>query len=68
MATLRTLKVHEIPEKLAARKFKYTVVSAVNTAPGQNPTVTIKVTDPTNADVAYDITDPAGPFMQSGSH
>jgi OmcA/MtrC family decaheme c-type cytochrome len=64
---LRTAKVHEIPEKLAAQKFKYTVVSAVNTVPGQNPTVTIKVTDPTNGDAAYDITDPAGPFKQPGS-
>ena len=62
---LRTVKVHEIPEKIAAQKFKYGVVSAVNTAPGQIPTVTIRVTDPTNGDAPYDITDPAGPFRQS---
>jgi len=64
---LRTAKVHEIPEKLAAQKFKYSVVSAVNTAPGQLPTVTIKITDPTNGDAPYDITDPAGPFRQTSS-
>jgi OmcA/MtrC family decaheme c-type cytochrome len=64
---LRTAKVHEIPEKIAAQKFRYAVVSAVNTAPGQNPTVTIKVTDPTNGDAAYDITDAAGPFRQAQS-
>jgi OmcA/MtrC family decaheme c-type cytochrome len=64
---LRTAKVHEIPEKIAAQRFKYTVVSATNTAPGQNPTVTIKVTDPTNGDAPYDITDAAGPFRQSSS-
>ena len=64
---LRTAKVHEIPEKIAAQKFKYSVVSVANTAPGQNPTVTIKVTDPTNGDAPYDITDPAGPFRQSSS-
>jgi len=64
---LRTAKVHEIPEKLAAQKFTYSVVSAVNTAPGQNPTVTIRVTDPTNGDAPYDIADPAGPFRQSSS-
>jgi OmcA/MtrC family decaheme c-type cytochrome len=29
------------------------------------PTVTIKVTDPTNADAPYDISDAAGPFRQS---
>ena len=62
---LRTVKVHEIPEKMAAQKFAYSVVSAANTAPGQNPKVTIRVTDPTNGDAPYDITDPAGPFRQS---
>jgi OmcA/MtrC family decaheme c-type cytochrome len=64
---LRTAKVHEIAEKIAAQKFKYAVVSATNTAPGQLPTVTIKVTDPTNGDAPYDITDSAGPFRQSSS-
>lgn len=64
---LRTAKVHEIPEKIAAQKFKYSVVSATNTAPGQLPTITIQVTDPTNGNAPYDITDPAGPFRQSSS-
>jgi OmcA/MtrC family decaheme c-type cytochrome len=59
---LRTVKVHEIPEKLAAQKFAFKVLSVANTAPGQNPTVTIQVTDPTDGDAPYDIQDPAGPF------
>jgi OmcA/MtrC family decaheme c-type cytochrome len=64
---LRTVKVHEIPEKLAAAKFQYTVVSVTGAAPGQNPVVTIKVTDPTNGDAPYDISDPVGPFNQVGA-
>ncbi len=60
---LRTLKVHEIPEKLAALKFEFAVVSVTGTAPGLNPTVTIKVTDPTNGDAPYDIQDANGPFQ-----
>ncbi|HKX58557.1 MAG TPA: OmcA/MtrC family decaheme c-type cytochrome [Steroidobacteraceae bacterium] len=59
---LRTVKVHEIPEKLAAEKFRFAVLAVANTAPGQNPTVTIQVTDPTDGDEPYDIQDPAGPF------
>ena len=34
---LRTLKVHEIPEKLAAQKFAFSVIDVSNTAPGQSP-------------------------------
>jgi OmcA/MtrC family decaheme c-type cytochrome len=60
---LRTVKVHEIPEKLAAQKFEFKVLSVTNTAPGQNPTVTIQVTDPTNDDEPYDIQDLTGPFQ-----
>ena len=60
---LRTVKVHEIPEKLAAEKFRFAVLAVANAAPGQNPTVTIQVTDPTNGDAPYDIKDPAGPFQ-----
>jgi OmcA/MtrC family decaheme c-type cytochrome len=63
---LRTVKVHEIPEKLAAEKFRFAVLAVANTAPGQNPTVTIQVTDPTNGDAPYDIKDPTGPFAGAG--
>jgi OmcA/MtrC family decaheme c-type cytochrome len=59
---LRTVKVHEIPEKLAAQRFAFSVVGITDTAPGQTPTVTIQVTDPTNDDEPYDIQDLAGPF------
>ncbi|HKX99952.1 MAG TPA: OmcA/MtrC family decaheme c-type cytochrome [Steroidobacteraceae bacterium] len=64
---LRTVKVHEIPEKLASEKFEYSVVSVTSAAPGQNPVVTIKVTDPTAGDAPYDIQDPAGPFQPGAS-
>ncbi|MFO7558579.1 MAG: OmcA/MtrC family decaheme c-type cytochrome [Desulfobacterales bacterium] len=51
---------HEIPEQVAAAKFKYNIISIANTAPGSYPMITFSVTDPTNSDAAYDImSDPA---------
>lgn len=49
-----------------ASKFAYTIVSVTNTAPGQKPVITFKVTDPTNADAAYDIKTNAA-FTASGA-
>jgi len=60
---LRVSVVHQIPEAIAAQAFKYEVVSVTNAAPGQAPTVQIRVLDPTNGDAPYDINDPAGPFQ-----
>jgi len=60
---LRVSAVHQIPEAIAAQAFKYEVVSVTNTAPGQAPTVQIRVLDPTNGDAPYDINDLAGPFQ-----
>lgn len=64
---------HEILEDTAAEAFEYEVVSISNTGPGQTPTASIRVLNPTDADyatdpasTAYDINDPAGPF-QTGS-
>jgi OmcA/MtrC family decaheme c-type cytochrome len=66
--------MHEIPEQIAAEAFQYEVVSVTDTAPGEFPTVSIRVLDPTNPDyesdpasTAYDINDPAGPFQLDGS-
>mgnify|MGYP001812400973 CR=1 FL=1 len=62
--------VHQIPEAIAAEAFEYQVVAVSNTAVGDNPTVQIRVLDPTNPDyatdpgsTAYDINDPNGPFQ-----
>lgn len=60
---LRTTIVHKIPEVEAAKAFAYTVVGVTNTAPGATPSVTIKVTDPTNANAPYDIAQAGGPFQ-----
>ncbi|MHC4146605.1 MAG: OmcA/MtrC family decaheme c-type cytochrome [Planctomycetota bacterium] len=64
---------HEILEDTAAEAFEYQVVSIIDTAPGQMPTASIRVLNPTDpnyatdpASTAYDINDPAGPF-QTGS-
>lgn len=46
---------HEIRTATASAAFKFNIVSAANTAPTQFPSVTFSVTDPTNADAAYNI-------------
>jgi len=65
---------HEILEDTAALAFEYEVVSITNTGPGQTPTASIRVLDPTDpayatnpAGTAYDINDPAGPFQGGGA-
>jgi OmcA/MtrC family decaheme c-type cytochrome len=60
---LSTAQRHYDPLLLAGDKFRYEVLSVVNSAPGQKPTVTIRVTDPTNNDAPYDIKAPGGPFQ-----
>lgn len=46
---------HRIPSQLAAQQFAYNILDVSNTAPGQTPTVTFSITDPTNADAPYDV-------------
>ena len=58
--------VHQLPEVEAAKAFAYEVVSVTNTAPGQLPTATIRVSNPLNG-TTYDINDPTGPFQINGS-
>lgn len=64
---LRAEKAHLIPEVLAAAKFKYEVLKVANTAPGQKPSVTIRVVDPTNNNTPYDIKAAGGPFQNSSA-
>jgi len=61
----QTAKAHEIPLDKAAEAFAFEVLSAIDTAPGEMPAVTIRVTNPTNGDQPYDIFDPLGPFSDS---
>ena len=56
-------RAHEIPEQVAAAKFKYEVLSVTGTAPGEFTTVTIRVVDPTNGNAPYDIRAAGGPFQ-----
>jgi OmcA/MtrC family decaheme c-type cytochrome len=51
---------HEIPAQLAAAEFEYNIISVTDSSggsvdPGDLVMVTFSVTDPTNADAAYDI-------------
>ena len=46
---------HAIPSKIAGAKYKFTIVSGTNTAPGQFPVVIYKVTNPISADAAYNV-------------
>ena len=53
-------EAHEILAQVAAAAFEYNIISIAGTNPGETPSVTFSVTDPTNADAPYDIlTDPA---------
>jgi len=56
-------QVHFDPLLRAGEKFRYEVLNVVDSAPGQTPTVTIRVTDPTNNDAPYDIRAAGGPFQ-----
>ncbi len=60
---LRPDQVHFDPLLRAGEKFRYEVLNVVDSAPGQNPTVTIRVTDPTNNNAPYDIKAAGGPFQ-----
>lgn len=60
---LRPQVAHLIPTQEAGKRFAFTIVNATNTAPGQKPSVTFKVTDPTNGNAPYDIQSDA-PFTQ----
>jgi OmcA/MtrC family decaheme c-type cytochrome len=67
LAHLSTAEAHQIPEQVAAAKFEYQVLNVADTAPGQNPTVTIRVVDPTNGNAPYDIKAAGGPFQNSSA-
>jgi OmcA/MtrC family decaheme c-type cytochrome len=65
---------HEILEATAALAFEYEVISVTNTGPGQTPTASIRVLNPTDpnyatdpASTAYDINAVGGPFQNPSS-
>jgi OmcA/MtrC family decaheme c-type cytochrome len=60
---LNAQAVHVVPDLVAAERFRYEVLNVANSAPGQQPTVTIRVTDPTNNNAPYDIKAAGGPFQ-----
>ena len=60
---LRPDQVHYDPLLRAGEKFKYEVLNVADSKPGQKPTVTIRVTDPTNNNAPYDIKAAGGPFQ-----
>jgi OmcA/MtrC family decaheme c-type cytochrome len=64
---LRPDQVHFDPLLRAGEKFRYEVLNVVDSAPGQKPTVTIRVTDPTNNGAPYDIKAAGGPFQIGSS-
>jgi len=64
---LQVVAAHQTPVDAAIQQFQYSVVSITNTAPGQTPTATIVVTDPTNNNAPYNITSATGPFQNASS-
>jgi len=63
---LQVVAAHQTPVDSAIQQFEYSVVSLTNTAPGQTPVATIKVTNPTT-NTPYDITSATGPFQNASS-
>ena len=66
----RVEPAHALADAIASEAFKYEVVSVSNTGPGDNPTVQIRVLDPTDPNyetdpgsTAYDLNDQEGPFQ-----
>ena len=51
----------------AASKFQFNLVSVTGSAPGQFPVVTFSITDPTNANAPYALTEPAWAQTVSGA-
>jgi len=64
---LRADQVHYDPLLRASERFRYEVLAVADSAPGQNPTVTIRVTDPTNGNAPYDIRAADSPFQVGNS-
>ena len=60
---LRPQVVHRNPITEAGARFNYEVLKVADSAPGQAPTVTIRVVDPTNGNAPYDIKANPGPFQ-----
>lgn len=46
---------HGIPGKEAAQRFVYNILEVMSTAPGETPSITFSVTDPTEGDAPYDV-------------
>jgi OmcA/MtrC family decaheme c-type cytochrome len=64
--TLGVADVHVIPERDYQQKFVYQILSVTNSAPGQLPVVKFQITDPTNANKAWNVlTDE--PFTHCGA-
>jgi OmcA/MtrC family decaheme c-type cytochrome len=55
---------HRLLAQEEAEKFQYNILGVANTAPGDTPSITFSVTDPSNANAPYDILDPADPRFQ----
>jgi OmcA/MtrC family decaheme c-type cytochrome len=53
---------HQLDAVVANEAFAYEVVSVTNTAPGQTPQATIRVSNPEDGST-WDVNDPAGPFQ-----
>jgi OmcA/MtrC family decaheme c-type cytochrome len=60
---LQVPAAHVDPVAQESGKFRYEILSVVDTAPGKKPTVTIRVVDPTNGNKPYDIKAPTSPFQ-----
>ena len=64
---LQVAAAHTLPVDAAAAKFAFKILNVANTAPGNKPSVTLEVVDPTNNDAPYNILSSQSPFQLAGS-
>ena len=63
---LQVAAAHALGIDTAAGMFAFKILSVANTAPGQTPSVTLEVVNPSNNDSPYDIQSSTSPFKQPG--
>ena len=64
---LQVAAAHTLPVDAAAAKFAFKILNVANTGPGDKPSVTLEVVDPTNNDAPYNILSSQSPFQLAGS-
>lgn len=65
-SAIEVRQAHRIPEQELAAQYSLNILNITNATPGTAPLVDFSVTDPTNGDAPYDLSDPAVAAVTSG--